>query len=143
MASIEVVGLVLGSFPLLLSAIKNYDSGAERFKGLPKPSTGLNDEGSWMTWFLYLFFNDSLDVMVKVEQYVLGADDAQVIAFLNSYTSSFNMIGVAVGLSDTLVTLIPKENRALLLLKSLSQQCHSRVWRTHIGRLKLSSSSAL
>ncbi len=35
--------------------------------------------------------------MEQVERHVLNADDQHVIVFTKSYTSSFNMIGVAVG----------------------------------------------
>jgi hypothetical protein len=47
---------------------------------------------------LVLFFPNALVVMAKVEQYVIPGQDHEVTAFMKSYTSSFNMVGVAVSL---------------------------------------------
>ncbi|KAF2684102.1 hypothetical protein K458DRAFT_443093 [Lentithecium fluviatile CBS 122367] len=51
--------------------------------------------GFFTTQVLQTAFPIALAVMDRVERYVLHVDDKQVVAFLKSYTSSFNMIGIA------------------------------------------------
>ena len=47
---------------------------------------------------LRMFFPGSNGVMEKVERRVLQADDKEVITFMDSYTSSFGLTGVAVSI---------------------------------------------
>ncbi|KAI0100913.1 hypothetical protein GGR51DRAFT_531374 [Nemania sp. FL0031] len=56
------------------------------------------EHGVLVRFFLTFFFPDAAFVMDRVERYMLDTDDQHVIAFLESYTSSFNMIGVAVAI---------------------------------------------
>ncbi|KAJ8125615.1 hypothetical protein O1611_g8024 [Lasiodiplodia mahajangana] len=55
----------------------------------------VEEHGYWVSFFLNTIFSDAAFVMDRVERYALDADDEHVIAFMGSYTSSFNMIGVA------------------------------------------------
>lgn len=51
----------------------------------------------WITTILlHTLFRDAFSVMAKVEQFVIRAEDQQVMTFIKSYNASFNMIGVAV-----------------------------------------------
>ncbi|KAF2813285.1 uncharacterized protein BDZ99DRAFT_253159 [Mytilinidion resinicola] len=97
MSGIEVAGIVLGSIPLLISSIEHWkDLVSFRPFTLSLRRNARDDEyGLLMSWTLRLFFRDALDVMTRVERYVLRAEDQHVIAFMKSYTASFNMIGVA------------------------------------------------
>jgi hypothetical protein len=54
------------------------------------------EDGFILSFLLHTVFRDALAIMQIVEDYVLHAEDQQVVAFLDSYTTSFNMIGVAV-----------------------------------------------
>jgi hypothetical protein len=60
------------------------------------------EDGFILSFLLHTIFRDALAIMQIVENYVLHAEDQQVITFLDSYTTSFNMIGVAVRIQDHL-----------------------------------------
>lgn len=54
--------------------------------------------GILITLLLYFVFTDARFVMARVRVNLVHARDDQVVAFMESYTSGFNMIGVAVGI---------------------------------------------
>lgn len=76
-------GTVLGAFERLLKIRDEFRVGRSKYALL----TSL---------WLRMCLPDALDVMHRIENYVLRASDEQVVAYMQSYTSSFNMIGVAV-----------------------------------------------
>ena len=57
--------------------------------------------------------------MRKVEEHVFHAEDKDVVAFMKSYTSSFNMIGVAVVLPVFVDVGVLRHYREPLLPKLL------------------------
>ena len=100
MSGIETAGLVLGALPLIISSLDKYS----RFLNIiadkhAEYGPRINEHGLVVTFFLHTLFSDALFVIDRVERYVLHADDQDVIAFMKSYTSSFNMIGVAVSVN--------------------------------------------
>jgi hypothetical protein len=60
------------------------------------------EDGFVLSVLLYTVFTDASSIMQSVEDYVFHAEDTQVIAFLDSYTTSFNMIGVAISTKNLL-----------------------------------------
>ena len=63
------------------------------------------DYGVFIAVLLEIVFPEALRVMSTVERYALKAEDKEVIAFMKTYTSSFNMIGVAVSIPHSLYLL--------------------------------------
>ena len=110
MSAFEVVGLALSSLPLLVSALElTLTSFVRPFQqeeplsfsdAYAHPTVKfaeiIREYGLVTTFFLYTLLPDALFVMDRVERYVLHVEDSLVLAFMNSYSSSFNMIGVAV-----------------------------------------------
>ncbi|KAF2799527.1 hypothetical protein K505DRAFT_370952 [Melanomma pulvis-pyrius CBS 109.77] len=96
MSGLEVAGLVLGTIPLLISGLESYNQAFRSYKRSAQAFKTLCEEhGILYSVILRVFFSNALYVMNKVERYVVPAQDHEVIAFMKSYTSSFNMIGVA------------------------------------------------
>ncbi|KAH9874894.1 hypothetical protein J1614_004381 [Plenodomus biglobosus] len=96
MSGVEVVGVILGALPLLVSTISAYGDGVS----LTAPRSAkyqwrILQYGRATTWILYSFFFDAFAIMDRVESHIRDADEKQVIAFIHSQTSSFNMIGIA------------------------------------------------
>jgi len=56
-------------------------------------------------WLLQHAFPDAFFVMDRVERYVLRASDQDILGFLHSYSSSFNMVGVVVSTGPSLKTV--------------------------------------
>jgi len=81
----------------MMATIENYSVTmsviAEKYRTF---KARVSEYGVFVTILLYIVFSDALSVMDRVEHYVLHVDDAEVVAFLQSYISGFNMIGVAV-----------------------------------------------
>jgi len=99
MSGFEVAGIVLGAIPLIISSLEHYQQTFDSYlRSVKKFKFRCEEYGVLPSVFLQLFFPSALDVMEKVEKYVIPGQDHEVIAFMKSYTSSFNMIGVAVGL---------------------------------------------
>lgn len=97
MSGLEVAGLVLGTLPLLISGLERYNQAFGSYKRSAQAFKTLCEEhGILYSVILRVFFSNALNIMNKVEWYVVPGQDHEVIAFMKSYTSSFNMIGVAV-----------------------------------------------
>jgi hypothetical protein len=104
MSGIEVIGLALAIIPLFNLAFDNltdrrvnvYRRFFRRFTR--SAARRKNEYGTLNVWLMILLFPDALRVMDRIEKNVLGAcgGDKQIVSFLQSYTTSFNMIGVAV-----------------------------------------------
>ncbi|KAF2640477.1 hypothetical protein P280DRAFT_543199 [Massarina eburnea CBS 473.64] len=92
MSGIEAAGVVLGILPFMASA---RESEARISTQIARFRAHIARNGIVMTFYLHILFPDALFVMERVERYVLTASDQEVVAFMKSYNSSFNMIGVA------------------------------------------------
>ncbi|KAF2653200.1 hypothetical protein K491DRAFT_718241 [Lophiostoma macrostomum CBS 122681] len=86
---IGVLGGLLGFVSVTLSNIGDLGDFYRTVVSL-SPYTGIRKE-----IFLSAFFPAALDVMERVERYVLAGDDQAVIGFFKAHTASFTMIGVA------------------------------------------------
>jgi hypothetical protein len=96
MSGIEVAGLVLGALPAIIKTLDQaYIHRSIAVEKYAKVRARVAEYGLPVTLLLLIVFSDALRVMDRVEQHVLVVDDAQVVAFLDSYISGFNMIGVA------------------------------------------------
>jgi hypothetical protein len=99
MSGFEVAGIVLGAIPLIIGSTEHrHQTFASYLRSVNKFKSRCKEYGVFSSVFLQLFFPSALYVMEKVEKYVILGQDHEAIAFMKSYTSSFNMIGVAVGL---------------------------------------------
>jgi hypothetical protein len=97
MSGLEIVGAVLGTVPLLISGLSHFADTYGFVKlGFRSFLSRCREYGIFLAIVLQVIFPDALRVMAKVEQYVILGQDQEAIAFMKSYTSSFNMIGVAV-----------------------------------------------
>ncbi|KAH7384449.1 hypothetical protein BKA66DRAFT_569702 [Pyrenochaeta sp. MPI-SDFR-AT-0127] len=106
----EIAGVALGALPVLIVSIGSLDKlgrtvGSIRdtyrqrnstLTASAKPfATQRKEGGLIVACLLHTIFTDALFVMDRVERYVLHASDQHVVAFMKSYNTSFNMIGVA------------------------------------------------
>ena len=92
---IGFIGSLLGTISVATTSVQ---SARQYYRVIQSATTspGLYGYGKPMEWVLALLYPDAVEVMDKVDQHVLRGDDQTVVAFLKSYTASFNMIGVAV-----------------------------------------------
>ena len=96
MFSFEFVGFVLSAAPIIFSRL---DQVLRSVSWLTEVFHSLRHEyGILPTAILGALFPDALSVMAKVEENVILGRDDEVLAFMSAYTSSFNMIGIAVSL---------------------------------------------
>ncbi|KAF2036595.1 hypothetical protein EK21DRAFT_83549 [Setomelanomma holmii] len=92
----EIIGVV-GSIVQIIGFVS---AGLSDVRGIDLlPSKGLwekiREDGLIVTLLVRTVFRDAYRVMEMVERYVVHADGRHVLGFMKSYTSSFNMIGVA------------------------------------------------
>lgn len=84
-------GVALSLIPLeVVSFSQDYSSTINTLQSKAK------EYGFVISFLLHTVLVDALLVINFVELYVLRVEDAQVITFMQPYSSSFNMIGVAV-----------------------------------------------
>lgn len=94
----EVAGVVLGAIPIIISALNYQQQYYQSVTHVTKWRRMVREYG-WITTIpLHTLFRDAISVMDKVEQFVIRAEDQKFMAFITSYSASFNMIGVAVRL---------------------------------------------
>ncbi|KAF2714421.1 hypothetical protein K504DRAFT_486341 [Pleomassaria siparia CBS 279.74] len=92
----EIAGLVLGVLLILIASVQHRSTTHGTVKALlPTFKVRCKEYGIFPTLTLYLYFPKALDIMAKVEKHVIPGQDREVMTFMKSYTSSFNMIGVA------------------------------------------------
>lgn len=106
MSGLELAGAALGLISTTISVFEDLlrsrqpttfsDAYANPWKTYRRRAT---EHGFVTVFLLYTIFPDALFVMDRVERYVLHVEDAMVLAWMKSYSSSFNMIGVAVSLT--------------------------------------------
>ena len=109
MNGFEVASLVLGTIPLLRSALEHCRDRLKFLSAFEVESSrssarrqNLRDEyGRIVTWLLLFTYPNALDVMERIEKKVLGAEDGDAITFKITFSASLNMIAAAVSLSIT------------------------------------------
>jgi len=98
MSGIEVAGLALGAVSLVLQATDRYNAiGSRITRSVHKRKELQKKHGAITTWLALIFFRDALEIVERVEQqHILSADEKQVTAFMETFSSSFSMTGVVV-----------------------------------------------
>jgi hypothetical protein len=140
MDPLSLLGFVARTTSLFFRARQNYGRYLAFFERQdPKYVENLREYGTLLTWTLYFVFPNALSVMDRVERYVLRENDPRkVTAFLESYTSSFNMVGVAVSTVNELKQLMSLTSfRELSLHRSPYRPCLYKESKIHTGLLKL------
>jgi len=102
MSGIEAAGFFIGLVSVGFSALSFADFRSAYAPPVTDFVERVREDGLFMTILLRTVLTDALSVMERVERYVVYADDAHALAFMKSYTSSFNMIGVAVSSISTM-----------------------------------------
>lgn len=95
----EVAGLVLGAGPMVISSHYAYGKAGASGPLHKALKAFLGRRAEYRTFvavMLQIFFPNALNVMERVQRYVILGEDQHVLAFMKAYTSSFNMTGVAV-----------------------------------------------
>jgi hypothetical protein len=108
---IETTGIALAALPYAVSLFEKSGLGVggrrrDIFEKIQKYLHRIRENGFLTTLLLTVLFPDALSVMDRVEHFVLHTDDRRVVGFLKSYTSSFNMVGVAVRVSLQVKSLL-------------------------------------
>jgi hypothetical protein len=100
MSGVEVVGALFSVASVAITALSAADFRSAYSPPVTSFYDRVREDGLLMTLLLRTVLTDALGVMDRVERYVIHADDAHVLAFMKSYTSSFNIIGVAVSTKE-------------------------------------------
>jgi hypothetical protein len=104
MSGFEVVGLVLGAATLAIDTIAGGQKAYETLLLTPgleslvtaRRRTLTKEHGYFKAQILLIALPDVLRVMDRIEQYVLHGQSDHATHFMESFFSSFNMVGVAV-----------------------------------------------
>lgn len=135
MSGIEVTGAFLGALPFLVSIIQGYGDGVYFItQRSAKYRWRLLQYGHFKTWILYTFFFDAFAIMDRVESHIRKADEKHVIAFIQSQTSSFNMIGIAASIRTALHShhvLILRDQGAIIAQVAISAMSLTNIADSH------------
>lgn len=105
MPVVEFADYAIGSMItfILHIYVKEFKTWDQSFRSASREYKTIAREHGHITALVLIFmFPDAFDVMKQVERHVLQVDDKLVLAFIRSYYSTFNMIGVAVSQSPDL-----------------------------------------
>ena len=95
MAAVEIAGLALGVFHLIIKGLEVYTSSAVSLKSHEKVAIS-RTYGRPVGWLIVTFFGNTATEYERVERVILWGSDEEALRFRDSVITECNMTAVAV-----------------------------------------------